>query len=147
MDVRRYQSKDDNDKNAITEILKEELARRKQPFDEKKWFNYLKERDRTLQNRNGMILAVEGDEIAGFVFTEIRKELSGIEYGFFYFPAVKKAYKTKCEELLCNEAIKYLKSLKMTDIRTIVPPNHALGKSIVMKLYFKQHELTWRILV
>ncbi|MBD3185418.1 hypothetical protein GF325_01210 [Candidatus Bathyarchaeota archaeon] len=147
MDVRRYQSKDESDKKAITAILKEELSRRKMEYDEATWLKYLKDKDRSLQNRNGMILAVEGEEVAGFVFTEIRYEISGKPYGFFHFPLVKKEYKTKVEELLCKEAMEYLESLKMKDIRTIIPKRHALGKSVIMKLYFKQHELSWRILV
>lgn len=145
METRRYQSKDTSDKEAITEILKEELARHKEPYDEEAWLKYLKKRDSSLQNRNGMILAVDGDTVAGFVFTEIRHELSGIEYGFFHFPSVKKEYKTKVEEMLCNEAIKYLKQLKMTDIRTRIPPTHALAKSVAKKMNFQQHELSWRV--
>ncbi|MHA1999208.1 MAG: hypothetical protein ACTSU9_13905 [Promethearchaeota archaeon] len=147
MEIRRYQSKDESDKNAITAILKEELSRRKQEYDEATWLKYLKDKDRSLQNRNGMILAVDGDVVAGYVFTELRYEISGRAYGFFHFPLVKKEYKTKVEELLCKEAMKYLQSLKMNDIRTIVPARHTMGKSVVMKLYFKQHELNWRILV
>lgn len=146
MEVRRFTSSDDSDLEAITSILKEELERHKQPHDDKEWAAYIKERDRSLQNRNGTILAVEGEEVAGFVMTEIRREMGGIPYGFFYFPAVKKEFKTKCEELLCQEAIKYLKSLRMKDIRTVVPQQHTLGKSVVMKLHFKQHQLSWRVL-
>ncbi|MHA1792181.1 MAG: hypothetical protein ACTSVI_06015 [Promethearchaeota archaeon] len=145
MEVRRFQSKNDNDKIAITEILKEEMARRKEEYNEEVWLKYLKDKDRSLQNRNGMILAVEGDDVAGFVFTEIRHEISGRPYGFFHFPLVKKEYKTQAEELLCKEAMNYLKSLKMKDIRTIVPARHALAKSVILKLYFKQHELYWKI--
>ena len=79
----------------------------------------------------------------GLMFTT--NELSGIEYGYFHFPSVKKEYKTQVEELLCNEAIKYLKSLKMTDIRTRIPPTHALAKSVARKMNFQQHELSWRV--
>jgi hypothetical protein len=96
-----------------------------------------------------MILVVadeHDDAIAGFVFTEIRRELSGKEYGYFHFPAVKREYKTKVEELLCKEAIKYLRSIKMNDIRTRIPQTHALAKSVIMKLYFKQYQLTWQLL-
>lgn len=146
MDIRRYQSKDPTDKEAITEIVKDELSRRKEPFDEQTWESYLKKRDAGLQSRMGMILAVDGTVVAGFVFAEIRTEISGREYGYFHFPAVKRDYKTKVEELLVVEAIKHLKSLKMKEIRTRIPPTHALAKSVIMKLAFKQFELEWQIL-
>ncbi len=146
MELRRFQSKDTKDKEAITEILKEELSRRKEDFNDQVWETFLKKRDGTLQGRMGTILAVDGETIAGFVLTEVRNEMSGREYGYVHFPAVKREYKTKVEEVLCLEAIKYLRSLKMNDIRTRIPPTHALAKSVIMKLEFKQFELEWQLI-
>nr|MDO8111363.1 hypothetical protein [Candidatus Sigynarchaeota archaeon] len=145
MDVRRYQSKDTSDKVAITEILKEELALHNEPFDEKIWEDYLRKRDGELQSRMGTILAVEDGKVAGFVLTELRYEMSGRPYGYMHFPAVKREFKTKVEELLCLEAIKYLKSLKVKDIRSRISPSRTLAKSVVMKLHFKQFELEWNL--
>lgn len=146
METRRFQSKDLNDKNAITDILKEELALHNEKFDEKAWEEYLRRRDGDLQSRLGTILAVDGATVAGFVLTEVRHEMSGVPYGYIHFPAVKREYKTKVEEMLLLEAIKYLKSLKLKVFRSRISPSHAMAKSVVMKLHFKQFELEWQLL-
>ena len=146
METRRFQSKDENDKAAITEILTDECALRKEPFDEKVWNEYLKKRDATLAGRMGTILAIDGDTITGFVLAEVRNELTGREYGYIHVPQVKREYKTKCEELLYAEAIKYLRSLKLKEIRTMIPQSNQLMKSVVMKLHFKQNVLDWQLL-
>ncbi len=146
METRRFQSKDSNDKIAITEILKEELALHNEKFDEKIWEDFLRRRDSDLQSRLGTILAVDGSTVAGFVLTEVRYEMSGMPYGYVHFPAVKRDFKTKVEELLVMEAIKYLKSMKIKVFRTRISPSHAMAKSVVMKLHFKQFELEWQLL-
>lgn len=149
MELRRFQSKDPSDKDAITDILREELALHNESFDEKVWNDYLKRRDADLQNRMGTILAVENDgTVAGFVLTEVRYEMTGKPYGYIHFPAVKREYKTKVEEMLCNEAIKYLKSIKgIKIVRTRLNPSQKLAISVAMKLHFKQFELEWQLLL
>jgi hypothetical protein len=146
METRRFQSKDTKDKIAITDILKEELALHNEKFDEKTWDDYLRRRDGDLQSRLGTILAVDGTTVAGFVLTEVRYEMSGMPFGYIHFPAVKREYKTKVEELLLLEAVKYLKSLKLKVFRSRISPSHAMAKSVVMKLHFKQYELEWQLL-
>ena len=146
IETRRFQSKDLKDLAAITEILKEECGLRKEPFDEKVWNDYLKKRDATLAGRMGTILAVDGGTIAGFVLAEIRNEITGREYGYVHLPQVKREFKTKCEELLYAEAIKHLRSLKLKEIRTMIPASHQLMKSVVMKLHFQQFVLEWQLL-
>lgn len=147
METRRFQSKDPSDKVAITEILKEELALHNESFDEKIWEDYLKKRDSDLQNRMGTILAVDDDgTVAGFVLTEVRYEMTGKPYGYMHFPAVKREYKTKVEEVLCSEAIKYLKSIKgIKGVRTRLNPSQKMAISVAMKLHFKQFELEWQL--
>jgi hypothetical protein len=144
--TRRFQSKDTKDKIAITDILKEELSLHNEAFDEKAWEELLRRRDGDLQSRLGTILAVDGETVAGFVLTEVRYEMSGKPFGYMHFPAVKREYKTKCEELLCLEALKYLRSLKLKVFRSRIAPSHGLAKSVVMKIHFKQFELEWQLL-
>ena len=146
METRRFQSKDKSDKVAITEILKDELALHKELFDEKLWEDLLRRRDGDLQSRLGTILAVDGSTVAGFVFTEVRYETSGAPFGYIHFPLAKKEYKTKVEELLLLEAIKYLKSHKLKVFRSRIAPENAMAKSVVMKLHFKQFQLEWQML-
>ncbi|HME52732.1 MAG TPA: GNAT family N-acetyltransferase [Candidatus Lokiarchaeia archaeon] len=148
METRRFQSKDPSDKIAITDIIKEELALHNESFDEKVWEDYLKKRDGDLQNRMGTILAVDDGTVAGFVLTEVRYEMTGKPFGYMHFPAVKREYKTKVEEMLCIEAIKYLKSIKgIKVIRSRLSPAQKLAISVAMKLHFKQFELEWQLLV
>jgi hypothetical protein len=148
METRRFQTKDVSDKVAITDILKEELALHNEQFDEKVWEDYLKKRDGDLQNRMGTILAVDNGTVAGFVLTEVRYEMTGKPFGYLHFPAVKREYKTKVEEMLCIEAIKYLKSIKgIKVIRSRLSPAQKLAISVAMKLHFKQFELEWQLVL